>query len=220
MIAEPLRFNLDSVIISSELARPPSRPPDYKAENSALMALARTMAESPQTILQELVETALQLGRADTAGISLLEKHDGAEVFRWEALAGPYAARLNGTTPRDASPCGPPIGRNAPQLMYMAERFFPGLTAVPPVVEALVIPFHVEAKAVRTLWIVAHDEGRKFDHEAERIIKVLAQLASAAWHLWTSAQTEQRRVCSRRRQTGHCSSKSTSAIAPRRSSNS
>jgi hypothetical protein len=195
MTAERSRFNLDDVIINSELAHRPSRSPDYKAENNALMTLARTMAESPQTILPKLLETALQLSRADMAGISLLEKDDGAEVFRWEALAGPYAARLNSTTLTDASPCGTTIDRNAPQLMYMAERFFPGLTAEPPVVEALLIPFHVEAKAVRTLWIVARtDEGRKLDHEDERIIKVLAQFASAAWHLWTSAQTEQRRV--------------------------
>jgi signal transduction histidine kinase len=187
-------FNLDDVIINSELARRPSRAPDYVAENSALIALAQTMADSPQMILQKLVETTLRLCRADTAGISLLEKHDGAEVLRCEAVAGVYADRVNGTMPRDASPCGTTIDRNATQLMYMAERVFPALTAEPPVVEALLVPFHVNAKPVGTLWIVAHDEGRKFDREDERIIKVLSQFASAAWHLWMSAQTEQRRV--------------------------
>jgi hypothetical protein len=32
-------------------------------------------------ILQKLVETVMQLRRADTAGISLLEKHGGEEAF-------------------------------------------------------------------------------------------------------------------------------------------
>lgn len=177
-------FSLNDVVINSELARRPARPPDHALENSALMALAGTMAAAPEKILQQLVETALRLCRADTAGISLLEKHDGAEVFRWEALAGFYADRLNGTMPRAASPCGTTIDRNATQLMYMAERVFPALTAQPPFVEALLVPFHAEGKPIGTVWVVAHDESRKFDAEDARLLNVLAQFASTAWQLW------------------------------------
>ena len=106
MSLAPFSFSLDDVVVNVELDRRPSRPPDYAAEHEALMALARTMAEAPQTILHHLADTALRLCRADTAGISLLETQHGAEVFRWEALAGVYADRLNTTMPRDASPCG------------------------------------------------------------------------------------------------------------------
>lgn len=102
----------------------------------------------PRYDLAETAETALQLCRADTAGISLLEKHDGAEVFRWEALAGVFGDRINNTMPRDASPCGTTIDRNTTQLMYMAERIFPALKAEPPVVEALLIPFCVGHKPI------------------------------------------------------------------------
>jgi len=190
-------FSLDDVVVNAELARRPSRPPDYAAEHEALMALAHTMAEAPQTILQHLADTALRLCRADTAGISLLETQHGAEVFRWEALAGVYADRLNTTMPRNASPCGTTIDRNAPQLMYMAERFFPALTAVPPVVEALLLPFSVEGKPTGTVWVVAHDERRKFDREDARLVQTLAQFAAAAWRVWQVQAELERRVAAR-----------------------
>jgi len=199
--ANQLPVSLEDVVVNSELVRRPCRAADYEAENEALKALAQTIADSPQTILQKLVETALRLCRAGTAGISLLEKHNGEEVFRWEALAGVYADRLNNTMPRNASPCGTTIDRNTTQLMHMAERFFPALKAEPPVVEALLIPFHVENKPIGTVWIVSHDERRKFDREDERIVRTLAQFASAGWQLWkarataeAAAQTEQQRT--------------------------
>src|SRR5687767_8329267 len=179
-----LPLGLDDVVINSQLLNRPSRAPNYEAENQALMALARTLADAPDKILQRLAETALQLCRADTAGISLLDEKDGAEVFRWEALAGVFSDRLNATMPRNASPCGTTIDRNATQLMYMAERIFPALKSEPPIVEALLIPFHVGQKPIGTVWVVAHDERRKFDQEDERIIKTLAQFASASWQLW------------------------------------
>src|SRR5688572_18295148 len=136
-------LGLKDVVINSELLNRPAKAPNYEAENQALMALAQTLADAPDMILQRLAETALQLCRADTAGISLLAQQDGAEVLRWEALAGVFSDRLNSTMPRDANPCGITIDRNATQLMYMAERVFPALRSDPPVVEALVIPFHV-----------------------------------------------------------------------------
>ena len=77
--------------------------------------------------------------------------------------------------------------------MYMAERVFPALTAKPPVVEALLVPFHVDNKPVGTVWIVAHDENRKFDREDERITKTLAQFASVAWQLWKARADAERR---------------------------
>jgi signal transduction histidine kinase/ActR/RegA family two-component response regulator len=175
---------LEDVVINSELRNRPSKAPNYEVENQALIALAQTLANAPDTILQRLAETALQLCRAHTAGISLLDEKDGAEVFRWEALAGVFRDRRNSTMPRYASPCGTTIDRNATQLMYMAERAFPALRSDPPVVEALLIPFHVGDKPIGTVWVVAHDERRQFDREDERIITTLARFASAAWQLW------------------------------------
>ena len=86
-------------------------------------------------MLQKLVETAVELCNADTAGLSLLE----GESFRWEAVAGVFASFRNGTMPRAASPCGVCIDRNATQLMHLADRCFPALRTEPPFVEALLI---------------------------------------------------------------------------------
>lgn len=183
---DQLPISVDEVVINSQLHSRSSRFPDYEAEENALIALAQTVADAPQMILQKLVETTLQLCRADTAGISLLEKHGDAEVFRWEALAGVFSDRVNTRMPRNASPCGTTIDRDTTQLMYMAERLFPALQAEPPIVEALLIPFHVEHKPIGTIWVVAHDERRKFDREDERIVRALAEFASAAWQLWNA----------------------------------
>jgi ABC-type transporter Mla MlaB component len=60
------------MLSTDELLRRPSRPPDYAAENQALVALAQEMATSPEGILQKLADTALSLCRAHSAGLSLL----------------------------------------------------------------------------------------------------------------------------------------------------
>jgi signal transduction histidine kinase len=187
-------ISLAEIDITAQLAQRPARPPDYAAENRALVHLAHEMATHPAHILQTLVDTALALCRANTAGLSLLESDNEKAVFRWEAVAGVFADRLNHTMPRDASPCGTTIDRNAPQLMYMPERFFPALTAVPPVVEALLIPFQVAGTPIGTLWVVAHDERRKFDREDVRLVQTLGQFAAAAWQVWQTQITLARRV--------------------------
>ena len=51
--------HLRSMLSTAELVRRPSRPPDYAAENRALIALAQVMATSPDAILQKLADTAL-----------------------------------------------------------------------------------------------------------------------------------------------------------------
>ncbi len=101
---EQFLTDVEDVVINSQLLCRTSRPRNYRAEEEAIIVLAQTMAHSPQMILQKLVETALQLCDAHTAGISLLEKQNGEEVFRWEALAGVYADRLNATMPATRKP--------------------------------------------------------------------------------------------------------------------
>jgi signal transduction histidine kinase/CheY-like chemotaxis protein len=175
---------LAEVDILSELSSRAHRAPDYEGESRALAGLAEEMARDPRNMLQKLVESAVSLCRADTAGISLLE---GA-VFRWEAVAGVFASFRNGTMPRGASPCGVCIDRNATQLMHLADRCFPALRAEPRFVEALLIPFRGQAEPVGTVWIVSHSLERKFDREDERLIRSLAQFASAGWQLWKASE--------------------------------
>ena len=182
------------VDIRAQLTSRPYRSPDYEAEDRALGILAAELAESPRNMLQKLVETALILCRADTAGVSLLETHSGTEVFRWEALAGVFAAARNNTMPRDASPCGVCIDENTTQLMYMADRCFPALRSEPPFVEALLVPFRYQGRSVGTVWVVTHQFDRKFDREDERVMRTLSAFASAAWQLWQGYDELERRV--------------------------
>ena len=68
---------VESILRTEELRRRPSRPPDYEKENRALVALAEASANSPQTVLQVLAETILEVCSAGSAGISLLSTDDG-----------------------------------------------------------------------------------------------------------------------------------------------
>src|SRR5437763_5244488 len=175
---------LEEVDIRAELLSRPARNSDYRREDAAFAVLAKEMSENPRNMLQKLVETAVQLCDADTAGISLLE----GDVFRWEAVAGVFASSRNGTMPRSASPCGVCIERDATQLMHLADRCFPALRAEPPFVEALLIPFRVQGRPIGTVWIVAHREDRKFDRADERVVRILSDFASAGWQLWNASK--------------------------------
>jgi signal transduction histidine kinase len=176
------RVPLESVITTRELSRRPSRPPDHAAVNRALARLSHEMANSPRSILQKLVETALVLCRAHSAGLSLLEEENGAKIFRWRSLAGEYAPHLGGTTPREFSPCGTVLDTNSLQLMSYLDRHFEYFAQVPPrITEALLVPFHIDGQAVGTIWVVSHDDRRQFDAEDARIVSSLGEFAASAY---------------------------------------
>ena len=69
-------IDLFGVRPTAELSRRPSRPPDYQVENQAPVALTRELTNSPRSILQKLVDTALELCSAHSVGISLEEQKD------------------------------------------------------------------------------------------------------------------------------------------------
>ena len=112
--------------------------------------------------------------------------------FRWEAVAGLFSIHRNKTMPQDASPCGTTIERNCSQLMSLPMRVFPELKSYPFICEALLIPFYLDKTPVGTVWIVSHEHQRKFDREDERIVKVLANFASAGWQLWKARATAEK----------------------------
>lgn len=176
---------LESVIITAELTRRPSRPPDYEGESRALASLMEEMVTSPNGILQKLAETALTLCRAQSAGISLL-KSDGKH-FYWPAITGQWASHVGGGTPREYGPCGTVLDRNAAQLMSHVERCFTYFAPVTPwIEEVLLIPFYVAGEAVGTIWVIAHDESRRFDREDERLMSSLGKFASTAYQMLSS----------------------------------
>jgi PAS domain S-box-containing protein len=183
---------LKSVVSTAELNRRPSRLPDHAAENRALIALAQEMAASPGGILQRLADTALTLCRAHSAGLSLLEDGDQKKNFHWRAIAGQWASHLNGGTPREFGPCGTVLDHNCPLVFSHPERDFPYFGEVTPLLEeGLLIPFYINGEAVGTIWVVAHDESRRFDAEDLRVMINLGTFAAAAYQTFLSLNATQ-----------------------------
>jgi PAS domain S-box-containing protein len=172
---------VDDVLITTELARRPSRAPDYEAESRALGRLAQEMATHPDGVLRKCAELVMELCQADSAGISLLEPGGEHGHFRWQAIVGTLAGYWGGTIPREASPCGVVIARDSVLLFREAERFFPALNGMEPRVhETLLAPWHSNGTAVGTLWAIKHTPEGRFDAEDARLLQSLARLAAAA----------------------------------------
>ena len=171
---------LESIRCTDKLLERPTRPPDYQKENTALAALVSALAESTRTILQTLADNVLETLDADSAGLSLLTK-DGKR-FYWAAIAGAWKPHVGGGTPRDFGPCGDVLDANVTMLFTHWERRYPYLSAAMPLAEeGLLVPFHVNGKAVGTLWTIAHGDHRKFDAEDQRLLESMGRFASAAY---------------------------------------
>jgi PAS domain S-box-containing protein len=180
--AAPGRTGLRSMLPTDELLRRPSRPPDYAAENQAIVALTKEMATSPEGILQRLAATALSLCRAHSAGLSLLEDGDQKSNFHWRAIAGRWTPHVNGGTPRDFGPCGTVLDQGVAMVCSHPELDFPYWSLIKPVLEeGLLIPFYIKSEAVGTIWVVAHDTSRRFDAEDLRVMNSLSTFAAGAY---------------------------------------
>lgn len=179
---------LEAVLTTVELGRRPSRDPDYEAENRALVSLMKEMATSPRSVLEKLVEATLILCRAHSAGVSLLEENEGRTIFRWHAVAGQWSRYIGGTMWREDSPCGTVLDRNASLLFSHPEQHFPfPLSVTPDAVEALLVPFHSGSdEPIGTIWVIAHDQSRRFDAEDRRVMESLGKLASTAYQMVSS----------------------------------
>jgi len=172
---------LDEVLITHELARRPARAPDHCAESRALALLSRELVTHPHGVLQRLAELALQLCRAGTAGVSVLEHHEDGDVFRWPAVAGAHADVLGSAIPRGDSPCGIVVERNTTLLFDAPDRHFASLRCGgPPLAECLLVPWTIDDRPAGTVWTIAHDRERRFDAEDARLLAALSSFAACA----------------------------------------
>lgn len=174
--------SLDSILFTDELDSRPSRPPDHEKQSWALVALMQALADSPQTVLQTLADTILDVLQCGSAGVSLLTTDDGGKRFYWPAISGVWKEHIGGGTPREFGPCGTVLDQNKPLLFKHVEKVFTYFEPVKPwVEEALLVPFYSGTKAVGTVWAVSHDDVRKFDAEDKRQLESMAEFASAAY---------------------------------------
>jgi PAS domain S-box-containing protein len=121
-----------------------------------------------------------------------LEEGDQKRRFHWRAIAGEWASHLNEGTPRDFGPCGTVLDRNAPQLCAHPEVDFPYFADVRPLLEeGLLVPFYIKGEAVGTIWVVSHDDRRRFDAEDLRLLTNLGTFSAAAYQSYLSLSTTQ-----------------------------
>lgn len=173
---------VEDVLITAELNCRKARPSNPEAESRAYAQVAETFSDSTRSHLQALVECGLKLCHAGSCGLSVLRKAENSMTqFYWSHMAGVYAGYVGGTTPRDFSPCGTTLDRRSPQLFHYPGRLFTYFQAVePPIVEGLVLPLTFDHVSLGTIWIVSHDDERKFDREDVRVMTSLAYFTVAA----------------------------------------
>lgn len=150
-------------------------------ESEAFLALSQTLARDPARAPQQLVDSALRLCRADSAGLSLEDADEsGQAILRWVATAGEFARYQNGTMPRHFSPCGTAMEQRMPLVMRDPVRYYPYIAELhKPVHTALLVPFARLGSYVGTVWVVMHSAARNFTTEDQRIVSALATFATA-----------------------------------------
>lgn len=152
-----------------------------RMESEAFMALSQTLARDVERAPQQLVDSALRLCGADSAGLSVEDTDEaGQAVLRWIATAGEFARYQNGTLPRHFSPCGTAMEQRMPLVMRDPVRHYPYIGELHrPVCTALLVPFARLGTYVGTVWVVMHSDRRSFTTEDQRMVGALATFASA-----------------------------------------
>jgi len=96
-----------------------------------------------------------------------------------------------GLAPFDG-PCGTVLDRNTALLCSHPERDFPYFGEVTPLLEeGLLIPFYVSGEALGTIWVVSHDQKRRFDKEDINLMTNLGIFAPAAYQTTLSLNATQ-----------------------------
>jgi len=182
--------SLESLLITDELGKRPSRSPDLEAEGRALVAIAQHMAESPRTALEKLVEVARDVLRAGSVGVSFVSKDKSG--FFCPAIAGAWKAHID-CVRQTWGPCRLVLASNEVLLFQRPERYYTHLMPIsPPIEELLLAPFHVEGRAMGTIWAMAHDPVRTFDAEDARLLQDLGRFTAVAHAAWLQSDARER----------------------------
>ena len=154
----------------------PKQRRDPARSASAFRQLSRLLAKDEESVLQELVVSAVEFCGADSAGISLEEPENG--TFRWVAIAGSFEKYLDGRTPRTYSPCGTCLDSGRPQLYSVTRPYydFLGVTAE-PISDGILIPWSNDCLK-GTVWAVSHSSSEAFDFNDYEFLKSVADFSS------------------------------------------
>jgi hypothetical protein len=180
-VAELDEVGLEVTDLKNETAyagrNPHSR--DLRLQMEGLHRLALAFVDRPETIIQELVNAAVLLCGADSAGVSI-EREDRTDekFYHWIATAGEYSSFLNATLPRSPSACTVCLERGTPQLFRVDKRFFDILGVEAAVVkDGILLPWQVEEMR-GTIFIISHHRDEVFDAEDLHLMQILANFAA------------------------------------------
>ena len=183
---EVLDLETDAEFVARRL-----HPRDVTTQMAGLKSLTKAFVDDPDTVLQELVNAAVELCGADSAGVSI-EKEDKNEsaYYHWIATAGTYSGFLDAVLPRHPSACGVCLAEQRPQHFRVTKRFFDILNVEAPIVtDGILLPW--EAGTVRgTIFVMAHGRTEAFDRDDAVMMQVLADFAAMA----VRHQTQQRKL--------------------------
>jgi signal transduction histidine kinase len=153
---------------------------DAAAQIKGMNQLAQAFVGDPDTILQVLVDAAVDLCGAESAGISIEVALSTEKFYHWVATAGQYKRFLNAMLPLYPSACGVCLERGGPQILRVSQRFFDLMGIEAPIVtDGLLLPWQVD-QTRGTFWIMAHKDPEAFDGEDLRMMQALADFASMA----------------------------------------
>ncbi|MBE7367724.1 GAF domain-containing protein [Ramlibacter pallidus] len=171
--------SLDELLVRPAAATLRQATATQVAEADAFLALSRSLAEKRGSTLQAFVDLAMAGTDAGSAGISLEERDEAGPFFRWVATAGEFSRYVNGTMPRDFSPCGATVDGGRPLIMRDPVRYYAYISQLhTPVRTVLLVPFRREGRSVGTVWVAAHDERKSFTDAEVRFVENLGRFAS------------------------------------------
>jgi hypothetical protein len=164
---------------------------DVPLQMEGMRRIARAFVEDSENVLQELVNAAVDLCGADSAGISI--EKDGKtdrEFYSWIATAGTYSGFLDAVLPRYPSACGICLERGSPQNFRVRKEFFDVLGVEAPLVtDGILLPWQVDS--VRgTIFVMAHNREEAFDMGDCQMMTMLADFAAAGF----KQQTQQKQL--------------------------
>ncbi len=175
-------LQIDDLLLSPDFMGRPEHP-RVKGDVALLQRLSRVLKETPEGVLQELVEAACDLCGADSAGISMeTENTDGIPVFHWVALSGTYGPFRDAMLPQSFMPCLICIRTWRAQLFRVPPLHFKFLMNIvaDPVTDGMLLPWTSDGQRA-TIWIVAHERTHAFDHVDYEVMKVFADFAAVAY---------------------------------------
>lgn len=154
---------------------------DQNRQQLGLQMIASRFSDSSKAMLQELVDVAVKYCGADSAGVSLEEPDGKGKLhFRWVAVAGSFEKYLNGTTPRDFSPCGVCLDEWKAQHYKVTQPYYDFLGVIAePIKDGLLIPWKSDTQR-GTIWAVSHQSDVAFDVNDYMLLQRLADVVSLA----------------------------------------